>query len=43
MLTSTTTGTISRAGFDTGTVTLANLAQRVGQIIADLRTHGLVS
>ena len=37
------TGTIVRTGFDTGTVTLAGLAQRVGQIIADLRTHGLIA
>lgn len=36
------TGAMSRAGFDTGTVTLAQLAQRVKALIEDLRTHGLI-
>lgn len=35
-------GTLTRTGFDTATVTLAQLAQRVGALIADLETHGLI-
>ena len=37
------TGTVVRTGFDTGTVTLAGLAQRVGQLIIDLEAHGLIA
>lgn len=36
------TGTASRAVFDTGTVTLVQLAQRVKALIDDLATHGLI-
>lgn len=36
------TGATSRAGFDTGTITVAQLAQRVKALIDDLRTHGLI-
>lgn len=36
------TNTKSKATFDTTTVTLPNLAARVGQLIDDLMTHGLI-
>jgi hypothetical protein len=36
------TNTKSRATFDTTTVTLPQLAARVGQLIDDLTTHGLI-
>lgn len=36
------TGTANRAAFDTGTITLAQIAQRVKALIDDLRTHGLI-
>lgn len=35
------TNTMSRATFDTTTVTLPQLAQRVGQMILDIKTHGM--
>lgn len=38
----TPSGTASRAAFDTGTVTLSQLAQRVKALIDDLRGHGLI-
>lgn len=38
----TTSGTTSKASFDTGTVTLAALAQRVGAMWNALRGHGLI-
>lgn len=37
------TGTKSRATFDTGTVTLPDLAQRVGAIIDDLKGNGALA
>lgn len=37
------TGTISRAAFDSGTVTLAGLAQRFAALVLDLRGHGLIN
>jgi hypothetical protein len=36
------TGAKSKATFDTSTVTLPNLAARVGQIIDDLIAHGII-
>lgn len=36
------TNTTSRATFDTTTVTLPQLASRVGALINDLRTHGMI-
>jgi hypothetical protein len=36
------TNTKSKATFDTATVTVAQLAQRVGQLIDDLTTHGII-
>jgi hypothetical protein len=36
------TGTQSRTTFSSATVTLPELAQRVGQLINDLKTHGLI-
>ena len=36
------TGTVSRAAFDTGTVTTAQLAQRVKALLDDLVIHGLI-
>ena len=38
----TPTGTASRATFDTGALTVGQLAQRVKALIDDLRTHGLI-
>ncbi len=38
----TPTGTTSDNAFNTGTVTLPELAQRVAKLIIDLRTHGLI-
>ena len=38
----TPTGTTSRAAFDTGGVTVSQLAQRVKALIDDLRAHGLI-
>jgi hypothetical protein len=38
----TPTGTTSRATFDTGSVTTAQLAQAVKGLIEDLKTHGLI-
>jgi len=38
----TPTGTASRAAFDTGAITVGQLAQRVKALIDDLRTHGLI-
>ena len=38
----TISGTTTRGGFDTGTVTLQELAWRLGQLIVDLKTHGLI-
>jgi hypothetical protein len=35
------TGTLSRAGFDTSSITLVNLAQVVGQLITDLKAGKL--
>jgi len=37
-----TTGTISRATFNTATVTTAQLAQRVAALLLDLTNHGLI-
>lgn len=37
------TGTMSRATFNTATVTLPQLAQRVAQLIEDLRTQGIIT
>lgn len=39
---SAATGTGSRAAFDTATVTLTQLAQRLKSLIDDLTTHGLI-
>lgn len=36
------TGTISRAPLNTGTATLANVAQTLGALLTDLMTHGLI-
>lgn len=36
------TGTATRTTFDTGTVTLSQLAERVKALIDDLSTHGLI-
>jgi len=36
------TGTLSRATFDQSTVTLPQLAQRVAQLVLDLKAHGLL-
>lgn len=36
------TGTATRSAFDTSTVTLSELAERVKALIDDLRTHGLI-
>jgi hypothetical protein len=36
------TGSASRAAFSAGTVTLTSLAAHVGQLIKDLKTHGLL-
>jgi hypothetical protein len=36
------TGTISRSSLNTGTATLANVAQTLGALITDLETHGLI-
>ncbi len=36
------TGSSSRAAFSAGTVTLTSLAAHVGQLIKDLKTHGLL-
>jgi len=36
------TGTISRAALNTGTATLAQVAQALGALITDLTTHGLI-
>ena len=36
------TGTVSRATFDQSSVTLPQLAQALGALIADLTTHGLI-
>lgn len=36
------TGTLSRATFDQSTVTTAQLAQRVAQLVLDLKTHGML-
>jgi len=38
----TPTGTASRTGFDTGSVSAGQLAQRVKALIDDLRGHGLI-
>lgn len=38
----TPTGTATRAAFDTGAITVGQLAQRVKALIDDLRTHGLI-
>lgn len=35
-------GTLSRAALNTGTATLANVAQVLGALITDLTTHGLI-
>lgn len=36
------TGTLTRTTFDSGTVTLSQLAERLAALITDLRTHGLI-
>jgi hypothetical protein len=36
------TGTLSRAALNTGTATLATVAQTLGALITDLETHGLI-
>jgi hypothetical protein len=36
------TGTLSRAALNTGAATLAQVAQALGALIADLTTHGLI-
>jgi hypothetical protein len=36
------TGTLSRSALNTGTATLANVAQTLGALITDLETHGLI-
>lgn len=38
----TPTGTASRAAFDTGAISVSQLAQRVKALIDDLRAHGLI-
>lgn len=37
------TGSTVRTTFDTATVTLEGLAQRVGQLVKDMKQHGLIS
>ena len=36
------TGTANRAAFDTGAISINQLAQRVKALIDDLRAHGLI-
>lgn len=38
----TPTGTLDRTAFNTGTVTLGPLAQRVGALITDLESKGVI-
>lgn len=37
------TGTLTRTTFETGTVTTAQLAERVAALIADLKTAGVIA